>query len=68
LGKQADLLLSFSEKLRIPLTSVAVKHTVHLFERRALCLRKIEMDPHDSTGQEDGEEDVSSPSPSLQKS
>jgi hypothetical protein len=47
---------------------VAVKHTVHLFERRALCLRKIEMDPHDSTGQEDGEEDVSSPSPSLQKS
>ena len=65
LGKQADLLLSFSEKLRIPLTGVAVKHTVHLFERRALGLRKIEMDPHDGTGQKYGEEDVCSPSPSL---
>jgi hypothetical protein len=45
---------------------VAVKHTVHLFERRALCLGKIEMDPHNSTGQEDGEKDVCSPCPCLQ--
>ena len=67
LGKQADLLLRFSEKLRIPLTSVAVKHTVHFLERCTLCLRKIEMNPYDSTGQKDGEEDVCSPSPSLQK-
>jgi hypothetical protein len=47
---------------------VAIKDTVHFFERRALCLRKIEMDPHDGTGQEDGEEDVCSPSPRLQES
>lgn len=67
LSKQTDFLLSFSEKLRIPLASVTVKDTVHFFERCTLCLRKIEMNPYDSTGQKDGEEDVCSPSPSLQK-
>ena len=67
LGKQTDFLLSFSEKLRVPLTSVAVENTVHLLERRTLCLRKIEMYPRDGTSQEDGKEDICTPSPCLQK-
>lgn len=68
LSKQTDFLLSFSEKLRIPLTSMTVKYTVHFFERCALCLRKIEVDPNDGTGQEGGKENVCSPGPRLWKS